>query len=849
MRRSSVPVFKARRRRGPLFYILVTLLTIVLIGGAVAVGGGYWYISRTQPQRAGSVHLAGLGSEARVYWDERGIPHIEATDVHDLFFAQGYVTAQDRLWQMDLFRRVAGGRMAEVLGEAELEQDKFFRILGLRQAADKSLAVINDEARTMGEAYAAGVTAYIEQAVEDGTLPVEFRLLGYTPEPWTVEDSVLVGRLMAYQLSGNWGTEADRYRIGELLGWDVIGEWLPDYPADAPTIVTGYNPLAPPPAPPAPEPTDGQAAPPDIDEDGGLPGDDVPERDGPPSDGDAPANEIDWLQGGSISAIERLATFRPFAPPPALGSNSWAVAPEKTQTGGTLLANDPHMQYGIPALWHQVQLVLEGDFSAIGIGVPGVPGVVFGRNDDIAWAITSLAADSQDLYIQQTNPDDPQQFLYKGEWEAGTVRTEEIKVKGRAEPVVIDVVETPRHGPVLTPALPDGTEDVISIAWTALGATREMNALLPLMRATDFDEFETALDDFDMPALSFLYADKAGNIGYKAVGLLPLRPDEQFVGRIPVPAWEGRYDWLGTIPKDELPRSYNPDAGFIVTANNLPADDVYPHYIGDEHSPWRALRIAEVLADGDGFVPEDMSTLQTDALNVHARRMVPLLTKAIETRLQISTSATAAEHEALALLQQWDFVEGTEAAAPFIWHVWLEKLQHVVVEERLGFSVNDGLLLDHLLLAMRPAELEDVAIRSFRDAVRTASLRQGNEPSRWRWGRFHRMTVYHPIGEALPFLGWLLNVGDWPMAGSGYTPVALDYGGDSGAVDHGASWRIVVDLSSGKGADVLLPGNSGHVLNDSYKDQAEKWRDGGLFEQSSTPERYRRGALLRLLPR
>src|SRR5690625_2869072 len=491
MRKTSAPVFRSRRRRGPLFYIFSTILVLLVVGLAAVVGGGYWYMSRSVPQQSGTLDLAGLRSEVRVYRDDRGVPHIEAANVHDLFFAQGFVTAQDRLWQMDLFRRVAGGRMAEILGEAELEQDTFFRILGFREAAAKSLAVIEDEARQMGEAYAAGVSAYIDQ-VTDGseTLPIEFRLLGYTPEPWTVEDSLLVGRLMAYQLSGNWGTEAGRYRIAELLGWDVIDEWLPSYPELAPTIVSGYNPLQPV-LPPATEPTWEPGA------------DRLP------------------AESANPHAATALGILLPFAPVTGLGSNSWAFAPSKTETGGALLANDPHLQYGIPALWHQVHLALEGDFSAIGIGVPGVPGVVFGRNEHIAWAITSLAADSQDLYIQRPNPDDPTQFLYKGEWEAATVRTETIHVKGRSTPVTLDVLETKRHGPVLTPALPNDTADVISIAWTALGATREINALLPLMRARNFGEFETALDDFDMPSLSFLYADVEGNIGYKAVGLLP----------------------------------------------------------------------------------------------------------------------------------------------------------------------------------------------------------------------------------------------------------------------------------------------------------------------------------------
>lgn len=856
MRRASAPVFRPRRRRGPLFYIVTTVLVLLFIAAAIVAGGGYWYMTRSVPQRAGTLQLAGLQGEVRVYRDDRGIPHIEAANVHDLFFAQGFITAQDRLWQMDLFRRIPAGRLAEILGEGELEQDKFFRTLGFREAAAKSMAIIDDEARIMGEAYAAGVNAYIDQVTAgEAMLPIEFRLLDYTPERWTLEDSVLVGRLMAYQLSGNWGAEADRHRVIQLLGSDVLDEWLPDYPDFAPAIVQGYNPLAPA-ARSAAETADANPVAngnPKAGEAEGLLEEMEPvDVESSPTGGSAsgtPASGAVLPEGPDATSLSaELARLSVFAPPPGLGSNSWALMPSKTSTGGALLANDPHMSYGIPALWHQVQLVLEGDFSAVGIAVPGVPGVIFGRNEHIAWAITSLAADSQDLYIQRPNPDNPRQFLYKGEWETADVRTEVIYVKGRETPVTMEVLETKRHGPVLTTSRIGDGGDVISIAWTALGETREINALLGLMRARNFDEFERVLDKFDMPSLSFLYADVEGNIGYKAVGLLPRRPDVPLAGRVPLPAWDGEYDWLGTIPKDEMPRAYNPPQGFIVTANNLPADAAYPYYIGDEHYPWRALRIVELLEQRDDFTATDMGRIQLDALNTHARHMAPLLTAALETRLKGAANVTPAEENALALLQEWDFVEDPDDGAPFVWHMWRQELARLVIEQRLGFAVEDGLLLDHLLLAMRPAELEDVAFRSFREAVRSGTAKQGSDPTKWQWGRWHRMTAVHPVSAGLPGSGWLVNVGDWPIGGSEATVYNMGFDVETGAVEHGASWRVVVDFASRRGMDVLLPGNSGHILSPFYKDQADRWQEGGLFEQAAEPAQYRRGELLRLLP-
>jgi len=848
MRRRPVPGFRPRRRRRPFLLIFTVLLALLAIGALAVVGGGYWYLSRSEPPRQGTLQIAGLQSEVRVYWDERGIPHIEAANLHDLFFAQGFVTAQDRLWQMDLYRRMAGGRMAEIVGEPMLEQDRFFRTLGFRQAAEASYAQASAEARLMVDAYAAGVTAYIDQAKQQGMLPIEFRLLGYTPDPWEPGDTLLVARLMAYYLSHNWEFELSRYIAGERLGWDVLHEYLPAYPEGTPAIVA-WQPQRPEAPAPVPAPAQGEA--PEqgpATEQGAEP---AAENSAAPVDAGAGETALPVSTGSAagerLAALERLVRF---APPPLLGSNSWALSASRTATGGALLANDPHMQYTVPALWHQIHLVLEGDFNAIGISVPGVPGVVFGRNDHIAWAITSLAADSQDLFIERPNPANPREFLYKGVYEPARVREEIIHVAGRAEPVVLEVLET-RHGPVLNPVIDEEKQpaDVLALAWTALGPTREIEALVPLMRARNFAEFERAVDLFDMPALSFLYADAAGNIGYKSSGLLPIRPAGD--GRVPRPGWTGEHDWLGTIPKSEMPRSYNPPEGFIVTANNLPAGDPYPHYIGDSFFPWRAQRIRETLAQASGFTVADMQALQLDIVNTHAERTLPGLLAALETAIRVAggvQSLSQAEQKALALLQQWDYVEDAEAAAPLVWHLWQRELRRTIVDRGLGFELMGAGIVDHLFAAMPPSEQQRVALAAFRDAVSAGTAVHGSDPQLWQWGRWHRLTAYHPVGQSVPVLGLLFNVGDWPMSGSHTTPQAMGYDDDTGRVVSGAAWRTVVDLASGRGWDVLLPGNSGHVLSPHYRDQAERWHAGELVEQQWRPDQYRRSPLLRLLP-
>ncbi|MBO8142674.1 MAG: penicillin acylase family protein [Firmicutes bacterium] len=825
MRRHPVPVYRPRRRRGRW---IAGLLLFALLAGAAVAGGGYWYLIRSVPPREGTIVVPGLSGEVRVYRDDRGVPHIEATTAQDLFFAQGFVTAQDRLWQMDLYRRIAGGRLAEVLGESFLDQDRFFRTLGFHEAVQKSLDLADAESRVMLEAYAAGVTAYIDQARSSGLLPVEFRLLGYAPDPWTPEDSLLIGRLIAYQLSTNWSFEVARYRAAEELGWDIIDQYLPSYPSQGPVITPREAPLRGQPdgvqvSSPAPA-----AAPAE-----------------PGSQGDGPERiEIVHLRSDDLELIAR------FSPPPHLGSNSWAVAGWRSDTGGALLANDPHLAYSAPAIWHQVHLVLEDDFRAIGVSIPGVPGVIIGRNGFIAWAITSLVADSQDLFIQRPNPENPREFLYQGRYEPARVREEVIRVAGREDPVVLEVLETPRHGPILNPVLP-GEEpvDVLSLAWTALGPTGEINAILPLMRARNFDEFERAVDLFDMPALSFLYADREGNIGYKAAGLLPRRP--QGGGRVPRPAWTGEYDWLGTIPKAELPRSYNPPEGFIVAANNLPASEPYLHYIGDGFFPWRAWRIREVLEEADMVTLQDMRALQLDMTNVHARETLPGLLSVLGREVAAlggPDRLSPVEQEALALLEAWDFVETPSAGAPLVWHLWQRELKSAVVARSGNYELANNGLAEHVLSRLDPAESGRVALSTFQDAVRAATDLQGDNPQQWQWGRWHRLTVYHPIGENVPALGRLFNVGGWAVGGSGATPAAMGFDETTGRVTSGAGWRTVVDLAGDRGFDVLLPGNSGHVLSPYYRDQADMWQDGGLMEQQWVPEQYRRSPLLRLLP-
>ncbi|MEW8976943.1 MAG: penicillin acylase family protein [Symbiobacterium sp.] len=844
--RARRPRTAARRLARWLGYTALALVAVLL----VALAGGYAFARRSLPVTRGELQLPGLRAPVTVYRDEWGVPHIVAQNEHDLYMAQGYVVAQDRLFQMDLTRRAAAGRLAEVIGPSQLESDKLFRALNLRRAAEVSVQSHSPWAMELLEAYAAGVNAFIAEATAQNRLPVEFTLLGYKPEPWTPVDSALIGKLMAYDLGGNFAAEVYRLQLRNQVGEDLANQLMPVYPEDGITMIRyrpeGFTDPVGPGAPTAAAPATG------IDRDGAATtGGSLA---GAAVDGGA---RLGAARPGSTLDLSELLALLP-VPDEGRGSNNWVVAGDLTRTGKPLLANDPHLGARTPSIWYEQHLVIEGQINAYGVMFPGAPGIVIGQNDRIAWGVTNTNPDVQDLYIERRNPDNPYQFEYMGRWEDATVHRELILVKGQ-DPVPFEVVVT-RHGPIISEVVGDPDNrpaEALALKWTAHMPTPELEAVLLFPKARDWEEFREALRSFHVPTQNFVYADVDGTIAYRAGGLVPIR--RQGDGLLPVPGWTDEYEWVGFIPFEEMPEAVNPPEGYIVTANNKVIDDAYPYFLTHSWSqPYRAIRIVEMIEQKKGdLTADDMQAMQADYANLHARTLLPVLLPPVE-RAELAEPARSA----LELLKAWDRVDSADQGAPLVWHFWWDELTRRLYEPLMGEALyrrmaDKGNVTDMALLdaaAGRPNDwveaaggLDRLAVDSFLAAVDRAVALQGKDPSRWAWGKYHRLQPPHPVGAAATPLGWLFNPSRYPVGGSGVTVGNMSFGAD-GMVRTFAPWRQVVDLAdpAGNSRSVVTPGQAGHFLSPHYDDQSALHQRGELVRRNFTS--YTSGRALRLLP-
>lgn len=806
-----------RPRRRWLRYLALALVALVVI----VAGGGYLFLRRSLPQVTGELQLKGLGAPVTVTRDERGIPHIEAQTEIDLFRAQGYVTAQDRLWEMDLTRRAVSGRLSEVMGGGMLATDKFFRTLTLRRAAEASVPELSPETVSILSAYAEGVNAFIEQAVASGGLSPEFTLLGYQPEPWSIVDSLSIGKYMAYDMNGDqMQSEIFYYQLRQAVGDQLTSQLVPAYPSDGVTIMKA---------------AEGTAA--------------------------KKAAYAAMPEDNSRIDVAGLMAAAPW-PEEFVGSNNWVISGRLTATGKPLLANDPHLSLRTPSIWYQGHLAVKGGLNVIGVTIPGAPGLILGHNEKIAWGMTNTDPDVLDLYIERRNPANPYQFEYQGKWEDATVHKETIKVKGKAD-VPLEIVVT-RHGPIVSEV--GGTEEnrpkeALALKWTALAPSREMEAVLGFDRAKSWPEFRRALELFKGPTQNFVFAAVDGTIAYHAGGLVPIR--SQGDGMVPVPGWVDSYEWRSYIPFDEMPEVVNPADGFIASANNRVVDDAYPYFLTHAWAqPYRATRIRQVLSSKGRFTAADMQALQTDYKDLQAEWLTPVLL----TRMSGAVSGlTKTEQQALQLMQSWNFEDAAELGAPLVYHTWWDQLTKLLYEPKMGKDLygqmtDKGLTTDAILrdaVAGRSNDwitaaggLEQLVRDSFKATVADLSKRYGNEPSKWYWGNFHRIGPAHPIGAEVPALGWLLNPRSQAVSGSGLTVGAMGFNRTKGNVTLAAPWRHVVDFADiqGNSWDILNPGQAGHPLSRWYTSQADQHVAGRLQPMLMKPEAYQKGDLLTLKP-
>ncbi len=776
------------------------------IAGA-AYGAYYAFTHRPLPKTKGKLRLQGLHEPVEILTDKYGAPHIYAHNEDDLYFAQGYMHAQERLWQMEVNRRVGSGRLAEIFGPIAIETDRFCRRLGMHRASVEEEKRLPARSRRVLEAYAQGVNTFLENNAH--RLPVEFTLLSFKPTPWSPVDTIQWSKMMGWNLGGNWETELIRARIVSKIGPERAAQLESGYDAQHPLIVPS-----------------GVA-----------------------------------YQGVNLGLLEQYEQLKELSGLGMFGgSNNWVLDGTMTATGAPILCNDPHLGQAAPSIWYECHLV-SGDIDVIGASFPGSPGIVIGHNQHIAWGVTNAVSDVQDLYIEKFNPHNPHQYEFQGQWENATVIREEIRVKGQKEPLVEEVLIT-RHGPILT-SMPQhrdstsqngtGTEQELPLAlrWVGLEQSNIISSIQQINRATNWQEFREALRDWDVPAQNVVYADKEGNIGYIMAGAIPVRAKGQAL--LPSPGWTGEYEWTGLIPFDELPQSFNPEQHFIVTANNRVIDDSYPYYITNEWlNGYRAQRITNLLTTKKNLTAADMARIQADQYALPAVEIVPHI-------LAISTT-TPLEKAAQDTLRSWDFVLAPKSAGAAIYTTFLRRLEFLVLSAALGddetllqvymgkgsnilassngyasrskpllirmLNARDDTWFTTSLIANGPASWKEALDRAFSATVEELRETLDEDVTQWQYGAIHTMTYNHTLGSVKLFAPFF-NRGPFPVGGDIDTVnMGASLPNNPKAVITVPSYRQIVTLADlNNSLSGHAPGQSGHPASKHYDDFIQMWRD------------------------
>jgi penicillin amidase len=753
--------------------ILSLILSVLL---AIAIGA-FLHLRRSLPLTDGEIRLAGLEAQVEILRDENGIPHLFARSTADVYFALGFVHAQDRLWQMETSRRIGSGRIAEIAGPGALEIDRLLRTLGLRRSAEANFLRFDAETKRLLAAYAAGVNAFL---ATDPVLPPEFWIARLKPEPWTPVDSVLWTKVMALDLGGNWRNELLRLQLARRLPLERVQEFIPPYPGDAPLAI----------------------------------------------------RELKSLYGE--------APVTPAAPGSGGGSNSWVAAGSRTASGKPLLANDPHLPLTAPPVWYFAHLSAPG-LDVIGATLPGVPGVIVGRNDRLAWGFTNMGPDVQDLYLEKVQvdgrylaPDGPREF---------SIVKETIKVKGAADDEL--AVRISRHGPVVSDvqrvAPPPG--DVLALAWTALAEDDlTMQSVFRVGLARDWAGFLAAARDYQAPQQTITYADTDGNIGFIAPGRVPIRkPANDLKGLAPAPGWDARYDWTGFIPYDELPRVLNPSSGLVASANQKILPPGYRHFITSEwQAPYRAARMAELLAATPKHTRESFARMQMDIVSPAVRELLP--------RLLATPAATPQAKDALAQLASWDGTMAADRPEPLIVVAWWRELTRAIYADELGpaFATSwstraqfvAGVLADRNgqgrwcddITTARTETCSEILAASLERALADLRKRYGDDPKRWRWGDAHAAWSRHRPFSRVRWLAPFFDI-RVPTPGDAYTLNVgqSDFADESDPYSsrHAPSLRAIYDLGDPQ-ASVFIhsAGQSGNPLSRHYADFAPRWVRG-----------------------
>jgi penicillin amidase len=803
--------------------ITFALVMLLLIGGII----GYYLITSSVPNYNSEFHVDGLKNDITIYRDSLAIPYINAETDEDAMYALGFLHAQERLFQMDIARRAAEGKLSEVFGEETLLFDKMFLTIGIKRISERNLNLVSSITKRNLTAYSKGVNAFLNS---ESPLPIEFDLLDYNPDLWKPEHSLMIIRMMAWELNIAWWTDITFSRLVQKFGVSKAEEILPDYPENAPTIIP---------------------------------------------------SSLTKEKFFSDSFIEINKKFRDYFgfSGTHIGSNNWVVNGKLSNSNKSIIANDPHLAHQVPGKWY-ASVINTRDLKVAGVSLPGVPGIIIGKNENISWVLTNVMADEADFYSEKVDSK-TKKYFYKNEWKNLSTIKEEIKVKN-SEVVPFEIFETHR-GPIISdihlfPNMFNDNEHFsqpISMRWIGADFSDEYLSFIAINKAKNWDDFKSAIASFAVPGQNFVYADKTGNIGYLCGAKIPIRPSNSttFV----FDGTNDENDWKGFVPNAQMPMLFNPQENFIASANNKTVKNFQYHISNLWEPSSRIDRITELLTSKNVHSINDFMKYQSDVVSPFARQISKYLINAFD-KIKITDSNLMTSLE---LIKDWDHSFDAYLQAPAIYAVFFKYLLRNLLEDELGWE----LFSEYSFVANVPyrsvlkileqnsssfinnkktkkIETRDVIIReSFVDAITYLEQNYGSDPQLWQWGRIHTVTFKHFFSGQNSLLDKLINIGPFGVGGDGTTLFNTEYplvpyngklkklGSKDFANNLGPSMRFIYDFANPNEFFLVLPtGQSGNVFSPHYKNQADMWLSGKYIKIRTDEESFtKNGQILKLI--
>lgn len=801
---------------------------VILITGIAALAI-YWTFYRPLPDYESNLTEPQLHQEVDIHWDTHGVPHIYANDKHDLYYALGYVHAQDRLWQMTISQMAAQGRFAEFLGKDLLPYDKLQRTLGFWQTAKKIEKQLSDSTRNKLQAYADGVNAYVKEHPK--SLPIQFTLADMKPIPWTVTHSIALARLMAWELNLAWKSELTYNYLAEHLPAKKFNQLLPD---------SRFIPRM-----------------------------------------KADSLSKSWAEA-IMPVLQKNEQLRKLLGTQGshVGSNAWAISARKSSTEAPLLAGDPHLGLDMPGKWYEVHLHVNGKNLA-GATLAGAPIVVLGQNDQLAWSMTNIMLDDTDFFQEAVNPQNHNQYVIDslaGDpiYDKFREQKEVIKIKNADDTVFTR--RSTKHGPVISDVYPHQKyikDRVITMKWTGNDTTNEIEALFKMDWAQSFDEFKQGAKDFKVPGQNIIYADKDGNIAQLSLANIPIRKGNPLALR---KGWKPAQDWQGYVPFDELPKEINPDRGWVANANNPPMADDYPYYISIYWEPnSRHDRIKQYLTQSEPITPENFQEIQTDVISLYARDVTHLILPVLKNSKKYNFDTV------ISYLENWDYSYEASETAASIMDAFMLRLSRNTFQDEMTKAVygnfiqfpalsaralkrflrNGSAFFDDVNTSDRTETRNDIVVESMHEAVQFLQGHYGNEPFEWRWEQLHTITLKPALfGKAAEspdaptalklIVNNLMSLGPYPVNGDEMTINNGEYSwNDPYKMVLGPSIRRIIDFSDlSKTLSIIPTGQSGNPLSQYYGDQTESWLNGQykFLYQDSTFFNENQFKTMKLLP-